>query len=76
LIRRFRWRDILNLGVGEGSITEVSAQKSWGVEIHSSAQDLGELAFEAEELQARRATGLELHQHIHIARRPEIVAQN
>jgi hypothetical protein len=70
------WRDILNLGFGQRSIAEVSAQKGRRVEINLPAKNFGEFALKAEKLQARHECGIEFDEHIHVAAWPEVVTQD
>jgi hypothetical protein len=73
---KLSWRDILNLGLGQCTVAEVSAQKGWSVQIDLPSQNFGELALKAEKIQARYEIGLKFYEHVHIAARLEIVAQD
>jgi len=57
--QRFSWRDILNLGLRQCPLAEVSAQKGRSIEINFPARNLGEFTLKAEKLQARHEIGLE-----------------
>src|SRR5215469_9287082 len=70
------WRDILNLGLGKYSIAEVTAQEPRCVEIDGSAQDSRQLVLHREKFEAGSVSRLELHDHIHVAVRQKVFAQN
>lgn len=48
-----------------------------GHEVHSPpAEQPGEFVLDVDDAQARGSAGLELHQYVHVAVRPEVVAQD
>jgi hypothetical protein len=69
-------RDILNLGLSEGSGAEVLAQETRSAEIHPALQNFPKLGLQSEELEARYKAGLEFHQNVHVAVRPEVITQD
>jgi len=73
---KLSWRDILNLGVGERAVAEVSAQKARSVKINPATEDLRQLFLHREEIEARHVTGFELDDHVHVAVWPKIVAKD
>src|ERR1700731_2566573 len=73
---RLSWRYILNLCLGHRPVAEVFAEKCRSVQIDLPAQNFGEFVFKAEKIQPRHEIGLKIDEHVHIAARPEIVAQD
>jgi hypothetical protein len=66
----------LNLGISEDLVAEVAAQKSGRIEINSSAKNGRQFVLHSEEVQAGNVSGLEFHDHIYVAVRLKIIAQD
>src|SRR5690349_960459 len=69
-------RDILNFGLAQGFIAEVVAQEPRCVQVDAASENPRELILHGEEGETRRAPREELDEHVDIAVRPEIVAQD
>src|SRR4051794_33936718 len=67
---------ILNLGFRQDLIAEVRAEETGCVQIHLPAQNPRELLLHRKEREAGHVTGLEFHQDVDVALRPEIVPEN
>src|SRR5450759_3839307 len=69
-------RDKLDLGFGHHFFTEVAAKETLGAQIDAAADDLAQLVLHADHVEeGDLGLGCELHQHVHVALRPEVVAQ-
>src|ERR1700693_1202407 len=68
--------DIHLLGLSQDLVAEVLAQRVHGVQVDPPAQDLRQLILHAREREARRTTRLKLDQHVNVAIRREVVAQD
>jgi|ERR1039457_868038 hypothetical protein len=73
---KLSWRDILNLGVGEHSVAEVTAQKPGCIKVDGPAKNTRQLILHREEVEAGNVSGLEFHDHVHVTVWQKIVAQN
>ncbi len=51
----------------------MAAQAAVGVQVYPTAQKPGEFPLQTHETQTGRTAGLELHQHVNVALRPEFV---
>lgn len=46
------------------------------MQVHPATENRGEFLLEIEEGEPRNVSGLELHEHVHVAFRPEVVAEH
>jgi hypothetical protein len=69
-------RDILVLSLGQDLFSEVAGEERRCVQVHLSPKDPGELPLHLEEGEAGDLPGLEFDEHVHVARRPEVVSQD
>jgi hypothetical protein len=68
------WRDILDLGVGEHPVAEVTAQKPGCIEVNGPTQNYRQLVLHREEVEAGNMSGLEFHDYVDVTVRQEVVA--
>jgi hypothetical protein len=61
------WRDIVNLGVSNCLVANVSAQEAGSLQVNFAAEHLRQLVFHREEIQPRNVTGIEFDKHIDVA---------
>lgn len=68
--------DILNLGFLKYLISEVSAEKTRGMQVNFPAKQLGEFVLHIEECETRLPAFLKIHQNINVTLRSEIIPQS
>ena len=68
--------DIVDLGLAHRLVANVSAQKLGRVQVHFPAKDSRQFFFHGEEIQAGNVMGIELDEHIDVARGAEVRPQN
>ena len=70
-------RDKLDLGFGYHFLTEVAAEKSLGPQVDVASDDLAQLVLHADHVdEGDLGLRCELHQHVHVALRTEVGAQD
>ena len=68
--------NILYLRLGPNLLPEIGAEKRWRIQVDRPSEDRRELVLHGKEGQPRNMSGLEFDQHVDVALRAKIIAQD